>query len=239
MSDSANHRASGGDRPAVNPWEERRDRGRVAAIAECIRLLATSPRSFFRSVDPQAGIRSPLLFIGLVGIVSVLANAVVVTVLGITLPEAAADLLLRTEGQSNSWPPASQPDMPFGAILTSAIMLQAFVLLLPVVFVLMVLVMLVFGVLVHLLLVVTRTPRPQGFRGTFAVLCYASATNILAVIPFAGDMVSAIAGAALFAIGIEVVHGVGRVRAAVLSSIYPLLALLNLVQRLTADSVIA
>ena len=222
----------------VNPWEERKDRGRVSALVAALVLLATAPRKFFEGTRPDAGIWSPLLFVGLVTIIGTLLNTVILTILTFALPEPAVDLLYRMEISTDSSQLADSEELPFGPTLSALIIIQVLLLFLPVIFALTLFFMLVFGGLVHLLLMVTRTPRRHGFRGTWAVLCYANGAFLLSVVPFAGDIVSIVCTAALFGFGLRVVQGVGLIRAVVLSSILPLLALLALLARLRMEAIV-
>lgn len=218
----------------VNPWEERKDRGRVSALVASLFLLATSPRRFFESVRAETGIWGPLLFVGLVTVISILLNGVILTIMTLTLPEPALELLYLSEVSVDPSPISGQQELPFGPVLNALIILQALMFLLPVFFALTLFFMLLFGALVHLLLVVTRTPRPHGFRGTWAALCYANGAGLLAIIPFVGDIASVVCAAILFGIGLRFVQGVGVVRATVLASILPLFALLGLLARMEA-----
>ena len=220
----------------VNPWEERKDRGRVSALAATLILLATSPRRFFEATKPEAGIWGPLFFAGLVGIISVLLNGVVLTVLTFAFPEPAVELLHRMEIATNRSQLAGPEDLPFGPALNLLIILQLLLLTSPLVFVLALLTLLVYGGIVHLLLIVTRTPRPRGFRGTWVAICYANGAGVLGIVPFAGDLAAAVCGAVLFGIGLHVVQGAGVVRAAILASILPMLALLGLLARFIVPS---
>lgn len=213
-----------------NPWEERKDRGRVSAFFASLVLLATSPRRFFEGTRVETGMWSPLLFVGLVTLVGVFLNGVILTILTLTLPEPAGELLYRTEfsmdpSQLANWRDWSELSVSPG--LAAPIAIQALLFFLPVLFALTLFVMLLFGGLVHLLLVVSRTPRLQGFRGTWVVLCYANGASLLSIIPYAGDIASTVCTAVLFGFGLRVVQGVGVVRAVILSSILPLLALLS------------
>ena len=220
----------------VNPWEERKDLGSVSAFLATLALLTTAPRKFFEGTRPDAGIWGPLLFVGLITIIGVLLNAVILTILSFALPEPAVELLYQMEISTDASQFASSDELPFGPTLSALIIIQVLLLLLPVIFALTLFFMLLFGGLVHLLLIVTRTPRRHGFRGTWAVLCFANGAFLLSIVPFAGDLVSVICTAALFGLGLRVIQGVGVVRAVVLSSILPLFALLSLLARLRMEA---
>lgn len=226
------------DAAPANPWEERKDRGRVSAFLATLALLATAPRKFFEGTRPDAGIWGPLFFVGLITIIGVLLNAVILTVLSFALPEPAVELLYRMEISMDASQFAGSGELGFGPTLSALIIIQVLLLLLPVIFALTLFFMLLFGGLVHLLLIVTRTPRRHGFRGTWAVLCFANGAFVLSIVPFAGDTVSVICTAALFGLGLRVIQGVGLVRAVVLSSILPLLALLSLLARFRMEAIV-
>ena len=218
------------DAAAVNPWEERKDRGRVSALVASLVLLATAPRRFFEGTRPDAGIWSPLLFVGLVTVVLVFLDGVVMTILALTLPEPALDLVYRMELWTDRSAFSGSDELPFefGPILNALIFLQGLLLFLPVLFALTLIVMLIVGALVHLLLIVTRTPRPYGFRGTWVAICYANGAILLGIVPLAGDVLAAVYSAVLFGIGLHVVQRIGVIRAVVLASILPLLSFLSL-----------
>ncbi len=218
---------TGNNAEVVNPWEERKDRGRVSALVASLVLLATSPRRFFEGTRADAGIWGPLLFLGVVAVLLVLLNSVVLTILAFTLPEPALDLVYRMELSGDPSESAGSEELPFGPVVSAIIFLQVLLLFLPVIFAFTLIVAPVFGALVHLLLIVTRTPRPHGFRGTWAVICYANGASLLGIVPIAGDILGVVCSAALFGLGLHVVQGVGVIRAAVLASILPLLLLLN------------
>ena len=207
---SGDHNASTGQagREVGNPWEERKDRGRMSAFFASLALLATSPRRFFEGTRTDAGIWGPLLFVGLVTTIGLLVNGVVLTILTFTLPEPAAEVLYRTEFSMDPSQLANWGELPVGPPLAALIIIQALLLFLPVLSALTLFVMLLFGGLVHLLLVVTRTPRPRGFRGTWVVLCYANGAGLLSIIPFAVDIVSIVYAAEPFGLGLRVVLGV-------------------------------
>ena len=221
---------TGRDAATVNPWEERKDRGRVAAFVAALVLLATAPGKFFEGTRADAGIWGPLLFVGLTTVVFVFLDGVVFTILILALPESALELANRLEVWSDrsAWF-SGFDELPFefGPVLNAFIILQSLLLFLPVLFGLTLIGALISGALVHLLLVVTRTPRPHGFRGTWAAICYANGAILLGIVPVAGDFVALVWSAALFGIGLHVVQRVGVLRAAILASILPLLSLLG------------
>ena len=220
------------DVQVVNPWEDRKDRGRASALVATLRLLATSPRMFFEGTRPDTGIWGPLLFMGLITMFYLLLKSAVLVILTLTLPEPALDLLVRTEFWVDPSRFPGPEELPFGATLIVLIGFQALLFLAPFLSALTLIYMLIVGALVHLLLIVTRTPRTQGFRGTWAVICYANGASLLGIVPFAGQVLAVLCSAALFGLGLHVVQRVGAVRAAVLAAILPFLALLSLLGRL-------
>ncbi len=232
MNSDRDNTASWAGTDIVNPWEERKDRGRVSALVSALALLVTSPRRFFEGTRADAGIWGPLLFVGLVTVLGFLVNGVLLTVLALTLPEPALDLVYLTEFWIDPDTLRRPEALSFGPVLNAFIAVQGLLLFLPVLFALTLFFMLVFGALLHLLLVVTRTSRPHGFRGTWAAICYAHGASLLGIMPVAGEYLAIIGNAVLFGIGLHVVQRVGAVRAAVLATILPLLSLLSLLSRL-------
>ncbi len=214
----------------VNPWEERKDRGRVSALGASLGLLATAPRRFFEGTKPDAGIWGPLLFVGLITVVLVFLDGVVLAILTLTLPEPALELIYRMELWTDRSAFSGPDELPFefGPALNALIFLQSLLLVLPVIFAATLIVMLIVGALVHLLLVVTHTRRPHGIRGTWAAICYANGASLLGIVPVAGDIAAVVWTAVLFAIGLRVVQGIGAMRAALLAPILPLLWFLGL-----------
>ncbi len=219
---------TGRDAATVNPWEERKDRGRVSALAASLVLLATAPRRFFEGTRPDAGIWSPLLFVGLVFVIYVVLGSAVFTVLILTLPEQTLELVNTMAFRTDPSQFPNLEELPFGPTLTFLIGFQILLLLLPVIFAGALIATLIGGSLVHLLLVVTGTSRPHGFRGTWVAICYANGATLLGIVPIAGDILATVCGAVLFGIGLHVVQRVGVLRAAILASILPLLSLLGL-----------
>lgn len=221
----------------VNPWEERKDRGRFSALIASLALLATAPRKFFEGTRPDAGIWGPLFFVGLVTLIYMVLGSVVFTVLILTLPDQALEFVYQTVWQidPSQFPTAEQ--LPFGTTLTVLVGFQLLLLALPALFALTLIAMLIVGSLVHLLLVVTRTSRPHGFRGTWVAICYANGATLLGIVPIAGEILATVVSAVLFGIGLHVVQQVGVARAAVLASILPLLtALAVLTPRLVGNA---
>ena len=222
--------STGADTPVdvVNPWEERKDRGRFSALVASLAVLAIAPRRFFEGTRPGAGIWSPLLFAGLVTVAYLVLGSVVYTVLILTLPDQALEFVYQTVWRLDPSQFPTSEKLPFGTTLTVLIGFQALLLALPAIFVVTLVATLIVGTFVHLLLVVTRTSRPHGFRGTWVAICYANGANILGIVPIAGEMLAIIYSAVLFGIGLHVVQRVGVVRAAILASILPILGFLGL-----------
>lgn len=212
----------------VNPWEERKDRGRFSALVASLVLLATTPRKFFEGTRPDAGIWGPLFFVGLTTVIYLVLGGVVLTVLIPTLPEQAMEFVYQTALRVDPSQFPTAEELPFGTTLIVLIGFQVLLLLLPVLVAVTLIATLIVGLLVHVLLVVTRTSRPHGFRGTWVAICYANGAALLGVVPVAGDVLAAVCGAVLFGIGLHVVQQVGVVRAAILASILPLLTVLGL-----------
>ena len=211
----------------VNPWEERKDRGRVSALVSALILLARSPRGFFGGTSVDAGWWGPLLFAGLASSLGFLLNGLILFVLALVLPDAAFDLVNRMElFDRQADIPGLEQDSFIRGILPF-IGLQILLLLLPFVFVVSLIGPLITAVFVHLLLIVTRSPRPEGFRGTWIAACYAAGAFLLSAVPLVGDLLALVGSAGLFAIGLRALQGVPVRRAVLLVSILPLLLLVG------------
>ncbi len=219
--------ASSAGTDVVNPWEERKDRRRLSALISALALLARSPRRFFGGTRIDAGWWGPLLFAGLASALGFLLNGLILFVLALVLPDAAFDLVNRMElFDRQADIPGLEQDSFIRGILPF-IGLQILLLLLPFVFVVSLIGPLITAVFVHLLLIVTRSPRPEGFRGTWIAACYAAGAFLLSAVPLVGDLLALVGSAGLFAIGLRALQGVPIRRAILLVSILPLLLLVG------------
>jgi hypothetical protein len=207
----------------VNPWEERKDQGRVSAFVASLVLLATSPRKFYEGTRTDAGWWGPLVFAGLVLTLGFFLNGLVLIVLALTLPDAVLELVHRMELFSEPADVSGLEGSPFLQQILPFLGLQVLLLILPVVFVLSLLGPLLSAAFLHLLLIVTRSPRPAGFRGTWIAACYAAGAFLFNAIPVAGDILAIVGSAGLFAVGLHVLQGLKASRAALLAAILPLL----------------
>ncbi len=207
----------------VNPWEERKDRGRVSALLSTLALLAASPREFFEATRVEAGWRGPLLFAGLVVTLGVLLEGLVLVVLALTLPDPTWALINRLELFDDPATVSGLEGIPFLEQILPFLGLQLLLLSLPFVFVFSPLVPLVCGGFLHLLLIVTRSPRPRGFRGTWVAASYAASAFLLSAVPVAGDILVIFGSAGLFAVGLNALQGIKASKAVLLAGILPLL----------------
>ena len=207
----------------VNPWEERKDRGRFSALASALALLATSPRRFFGATRVDAGWWGPVLFAGLVTTLGYFLAGLVVIVLAVTLPDATFELINRMELFGEPVQISGVEEFPLLERILPLVGLQVLLLFLPFLFVLGLLGPLLSAGFVHLLLIVTRSPRPEGFRGTWVANCYAAGAFLLTAVPVAGDVLALVGSAGLFAVGLQALQGVKASRAILLTAILPLL----------------
>lgn len=195
----------------------------MSALVSALALLASSPREFFGRTRVDAGWWGPLLFAGLASTVGFLLNGLVLFVLALTLPDAAFELVNRMEVFDRQADISGLEGTSFLQQILPFLGLQILLLLLPFVFAVSLLGPLLSAGFVHLLLMVTRSPRPNGFRGTWVAACYAAGAFLLSAVPVAGDVLAVIGSAGLFAVGLHALQGVPVLRAFLLVSILPLL----------------
>ncbi len=210
-----------------NPWQERKDLGLVAGLLGALRLLATAPRRFLEGTRVEAGLWGPFLFAGLVSLLAMAANALVLAIVAATLSGEGRDLVLRMEVWNDAAEVGTNGEISFPEPLRFLLGFQVVLLLFPLLFLFILFGVLLNGALIHVLMILSRTRRTHGFRATVVAACYTAGAAPLGVIPVVGDILSLVAMAVLFSLGLRVLQGVSAVRAGVLGSIGPVLVLVQ------------
>lgn len=223
------------DDPHVSqPWQEREDRGYLRAFVETVRAVLRSPRAFFAETSGRYGLAGPLLF----GVVAGVLGEVLQFVVVVPLSAALARLL--------HLPTIEAPALTIGGLdlfalpswALSFLGCQGVLLAVPLLFVLYAAFFFAFGGLTHLALRLTGGLRSssEGFAGTFAVICFATAVFPAQMIPALGDAVFTVLLVVVQSIGLSVVHKSTRARAlvAILMAACLLVAIAALALRLAA-----
>ena len=196
-----------------HPWQEREDRGYPRAFVGTVWAALRSPRAFFAATSGRHGMRGPLLF------------GVAAGVLGKTLQVLVVVSLAALLARLFDLPALEASPLEIGSLdlstsLSWALPLlgcQGVFLLVPVLLVIYVVLLFVVGGFTHLALWLLGGLRgsSEGFAGTFAVTCYATAAFPAQMIPVFGDLVFTVLVVILLSIGLRVVHDTTRAKALV------------------------
>lgn len=176
------------------PWEEREQRGFLAAFVENTKEVLTGPTRFYQRMPVTGGIPSPLLYgllAGYLGLVATaLYNAGINTALGTSLGHftGASDMQ------------QAMHLLQGGAGLVIQVVLGPFQIVIGLFLV---------SAIYHVLLMLFGGAR-KGFEATFRVACYSQAASVLGVVPVCGGLASAVYVIVLNIIGLSEAHGIGR-----------------------------
>jgi hypothetical protein len=170
------------------PWERRSEMGLREAIFQTAKLVAFSPKTFFRNTAVEGGITESLAFGILFGAIGLMF-------------ELFWDML--TGGGSLS---SIQIDF-LGGYGTSLVFLAATILC-PLGATVMICMT---SLVVHLLLSVTGGAK-NGFEATFRAVSYSQAAQFWALIPYVGGLVATVWLIVVQIIGIREIHGVSYAR---------------------------
>jgi hypothetical protein len=184
------------------PWERRRTIGFAAGLTETTQQVLMSPETFFRGLRPTGGIADPLLYGLIVSYIGLVAGSVYNAVFNATFGSAFSNFGDR---------PELARVMPFiqgGAGLVVNLILGPIFIAVG---------LFIWSGILHLLLLLLGGGG-RGFEGTFRVLAYAAATNLIQIVPLCGGFVGGVYGIVLAIIGLSEVHGdsKGKTAAAVL-----------------------
>jgi hypothetical protein len=178
-----------------NPWERRDRVGFVSALVETTQQILTRPSSFFRSLSPEGGVGSALVYAVVVGYVGAVAAALYNFVANALMP-----------GFGGFGGPEMERLRPFlegpGVLIGTLILGPIFV----------VLEVAVWSGLVHVALLVLGGAR-RGIETTARTVCFAEAANLAKIIPFCGGVIAFIFFIVLLVIGVSETHGISRGKA--------------------------
>jgi hypothetical protein len=174
--------------PSGIPWEQREQIGAVKAFFQTIKLSLFSPTEFFKRLPPQDPVPPPPLG----GIGSALLYAILVGV-----PSLAIGLFWQFL--------ASSMGVMFGETREAALSLGTSLVATAFSPLLILISLLITSLVLHLFLALFGGAN-YGFTATFRVLCYASAPEILQIIPLCGSLASGIWCFVLCVIGLATVH---------------------------------
>jgi hypothetical protein len=187
---------------AGTPWERRRIIGFAAGLTETTQQVLTAPESFFRRLSPTGGIPDPLFYGLIVSYIGLVAGLLYNAVFNATFGSAFNSFGDR---------PELARIMPF---VQGGVGLVVNLILGPVFIAVW---LFIWSGIVHLLLLLLGGGA-RGFEGTFRVVAYASASNLIQIVPLCGSFVGGVYGIVLAIIGLSAVHGdsKGKTAAAVL-----------------------
>ena len=180
------------------PWERRRVIGFGAGLVETTQQVLTAPESFFRRLPATGGMGDPLFYGLLVSYIGLLAASLYGAVFNATFGSAFNALGDR---------PELARLMPF---VQGWVGLVMNVVLGPI---FIVIGLFVSAGIVHLLLLLLGGGA-RGFEGTFRVVAYAAASNVIQIVPLCGSFVGRIYWIVLVIIGLSAVHGDSKGKAA-------------------------
>jgi hypothetical protein len=176
---------------ASTPWERRRIIGFAAGLTETTQQVLTSPETFFRGLGATGGIADPLLYGLIVSYIGLVAASVYNAVFNATVGSAFRGF-------------GDQPELArFLPYLQGGVGLAANLIMGPI---LIVVALFIWAGILHVLLLLLGGGG-RGFEGTFRVLAYAAASNLIQIIPVCGGFVGGIYSIVLAIIGLSAVHG--------------------------------
>ncbi|HBF43990.1 MAG TPA: hypothetical protein DDW42_10275 [Desulfobacteraceae bacterium] len=171
-----------------SPWENRSELGLWQGIFQTFKAVLFSPERLFSSLTYKGGLKEPLAFGILVGSIG--------SMLGFFWQFLIFSAALYPFLQSF-----------FGKFAIGLI----FLFLIAAVPIIVTLSIFIYGSILHLLLLIVRGGK-NGFEGTFRVVSYSQATQLLGVLPFIGGMIAGIWQLIVQIIGLREIHDTSYVR---------------------------
>ena len=173
-----------------SPWDERKNVGFFKALVDTWRQVMFNPVQFFLKMPREGGLGGPLLY-------------------GFIMGEIGFLFSLMWEGMSIFVPPFFERN-GFGDMVGEVAGVTFFFFASPAI---VLAVLFIFSALLHVcLLIVGGAQRP--FETTFRVICYASSTDLLEIVPCCGWFVGLVWNLVLTIIGVRETHEISTGRAA-------------------------
>jgi hypothetical protein len=183
------------------PWERRQTIGFVAGLTETTQQVLTSPESFFRGLPAAASIGDPLFYAVIVGYIGLVAATIYNAVFNAAFGSAFSGF-----GAFGDRPEIARI-MPFvqgGLGLVVNLVLGPLFIAVG---------LFIWAGVLHLLLLLLGGGA-RGFEATFRALAYASASNLLQIVPVCGGFIGFVYGIVLAIIGLSAAHGDSKGKAA-------------------------
>jgi len=175
--------------PAIaTPWERRDELGILRAVSQTFKSVLFSPVNFFKGMPQGEGIGEPFAFGLLTGSLGTMFGLFWQFLL---VPDRVLSL-------SSTLSDRFEMNLLFLVILVVS----------PVFIILN---MFITGGLIHLCLLIVRGGR-SGFEGTFRVIAFSQATQILSLVPFIGSLTSLIWRFIIIVIGLRETHRISYLR---------------------------
>ena len=191
-----------GDSSAGTPWERRGTIGFGAGLTETTQQVLTSPEAFFRRLPVTGGIADPLFYGLIVSYIGLVAATVYNAVFNATFGSAFGSAF----GSFGDRPELARflPLIQGGAGLVVNLVLGPIFIVVG---------LFVWAGILHLLLLLLGGGG-RGFEATFRALAYASAANLIQIVPLCGGFIGGVYGIVLAIIGLSAVHGDSKAKAA-------------------------
>lgn len=173
---------------APSAWENRLELGLLQGMFKTFTAVLFSPEKFFRRITFRAGLKEPFAFGLLFGSMG--------SMFGLFWQ------FLLTSGKSPFYVQSLLEHFSLNLLFFGLMVIS------PLIVALM---MFISGSIVHICLLVVRGGK-NGFEGTFRVVAFSQATNILGIIPFLGGFIGSIWQLIVVIMGLREIHEISYVR---------------------------
>jgi len=171
-----------------SPWENRLTAGTLYGILRTFRAVLFSPQHLFRSMSYKNGIREPFAFGLLMGSIGVM--------FGLFWH------FLNLSSETFNLIPELPFELPINLIFLSALIITPFFITIFI---------FILSSIIHLCLIISRGAN-NGFEGTFRVLAFSQAAQILAIIPILGGLIAFIWNLVILLTGLKEIHDTSYIR---------------------------